>query len=593
MAINYYGSCTGSSASKYNVWVNIAQNSQSVADNQSNVTVKFYVKRNDGYSASAYNLNEEDNSVKITLNGTVLVSKSLEIDTRNNASFLLASWTGDITHSDDGSLSVPLKAEFYMDNTGLSSGIVETTLTCTTIQRRSTLTLSSATVNPGGSVTATISAANSSFTHSLVWSLGGKSASASLAAGVLTAQIAIPVDWLYEVTDSQTAVVSAVLTTYNGSTVKGSLTYSITLIVPSTDEYKPSFSIGLTRLDNGVPSEWGVYVQGISRVTVSPENLSYKYGAELDRLTITVGSVSVRSLPATFNLTESGDLTVTVAVRDTRGLLTVKTTTITVEPYSPPSANIISLIRCNSKGESDSSGEYLCAKYSLSCSSVASKNTGKITVKYKTSEDNSYSEETELIASPAVFGNGEISLSNSVDVCFTVSDGITASAMSIERSVSSGAIPFNIKRGGMGAAFGKYSENDNELSVGWDLAVDGNVSIAGSLNCESVAVTCSENATELAGGVVYYPFVDGCFVRLRVKANTNLVAGTTYILAHIPEKPPGIFTPLDSLANYSSGGLSTAGIVYKTGDIAFRSDVDVTAGTIIYISGFYIADYVE
>ncbi len=90
---------------------------------------------------------------------------------------------------------------------------------------------------------------------------------------------------------------------------------------------------------------------------------------------------------------------------------------------------------------------------------------------------------------------------------------------------------------------------------------------------------------------MYYPFVKGCFVRIRVKANKVLSAGTTYILAHIPDKPPGMFTPLDSLANYDSGGMSTAGVVYKTGDIAFRSDTDIAEGTYIYISGFYIADY--
>ena len=591
MAINYYGSCSGTSATKYDLWINIAQNSQSVDDNQSNVTVKFYVKRNDGYSASAYNLNEEENSVKLTVNGNVLVSENIEIDTRNNVSFLLASWTGNLTHNADGKLSVPVKAEFTMGNSSLSSGSVSATLTCTTIQRKSSLSFSSSTINPGVSVIATVTAPNSNFRHSIMWSLGGKSSSVSLEAGVLTAEITVPADWLSEIPDVQKAKVTVTITAYNGSTKIGVNTYTLSLVVPATDAYKPSFSIGLTRHDNGVPSGWGVYVQGISKVSVSPEDLVFKYGATLDRLTITVGSVSIRSLPATFNLTEAGDLTVTVAVRDTRGLLTVKTTMLTVYPYSPPSVQVTSLERCNSNGELNSSGEYLCAKYTLSYSSVASKNVGKITAKYKTSADASYSSEKVLSTNPAVFGDGKISVSNSVDICFTVTDSIITSGVSIIRSVPSGAIPFNIRRGGTGAAFGRFSEKDNELSVGWDLCVDGNVNIGGELNSDKVSITCSDNATDLTGEVMYYPFVKGCFVRIRVKANKVLSAGTTYILAHIPDKPPGMFTPLDSLANYDSGGMSTAGVVYKTGDVAFRSDTDIAEGTYIYISGFYIADY--
>ena len=128
MAINYYGSCSGTSATKYDLWINIAQNSQSVDDNQSNVTVKFYVKRNDGYSASAYNLNEEENSVKLTVNGNVLVSENIEIDTRNNVSFLLASWTGNLTHNADGKLSVETSEgtkELACDSVILSVGYNE------------------------------------------------------------------------------------------------------------------------------------------------------------------------------------------------------------------------------------------------------------------------------------------------------------------------------------------------------------------------------------------------------------------------------------------------------------------------------------
>lgn len=593
MAINFYGSCTGNSASKYNTWINVSQNSQNVKGNQSNITVKFYLKRNDGYSESAYNLNEGDNTVRITVGSTVAVQKNTKIDTRNNASVLLGSWTGNVTHNADGILVLPISAQFVMANTGLRSGSVSANFTCTAIPRKSTLSLSSASVNPGSSVTATVSPASSGFSHKIIWSLGSKTAERTLASGVLTTQLTVPQEWAYELANASSGNISVSLVTYNGATDMGTNTYSLNLVIAATDQYKPDFSIGLTRINNTVPAEWDEYVQGISKVCVSPQGLTFKYGASLAAITVTVGSVSVRGTQnATFNLAEAGEQTVTVAVRDTRGFLTVKTTTITVCPYAPPSAKILNLFRCNSEGTEETCGTYLCAKYGLNFSGINGKNRCSISVRYKTANDTSYSTETQLSGSPSVFG-GNISVNNSVEVCFTVRDSVSSNSVEIFRAVSSADIPFNIKRGGKGAAFGKYAENDNELSIGWNLGVDGNVNIGGELNYENTSILCSEYSGELAGGVKYYPWLRGCFVRIRVKAQTTLFANTTYIIAHIPNKIPGMFTPLCSLANYASGGVSTAGVVYKTGDVVFRSNIDVAEGTYIYISGFYMADYNE
>ncbi len=593
MAINYYGVCAGSVGSKYDVWINVTQNSQNTIKNQSNVTVKFFVKRNDGYSDSAYNLNESQNSVQITIGNTDVINKNLKIDTRNSVSYLLASWTGDLTHSDDGKLSVPLKASFVMTSASVLTGTISATLSCTTILRKSTLSFSSATINPGGVVTATVIAANQDFNHQIIYSLGGYSSTLSLAKGILSAQITVPAEWLYAVTDSQKAGITVSINTYNGTVKMGTSVYSLQLIIPATDDYKPSFTIGLKRADNGVPSSWGEYVQGVSKLTVTPENLSYKYGAEFERVTITVGSVSIRTLPATFNLTESGDLTVTVAVRDSRGFLTVKTTSVTVQPYSPPSAKIIDLYRCNSSGVRSNDGAYLYVKYDLKYSDVNNKNQCQFKVRYRKSGEALYSDEETLSADTAIFGKGIIPVDYSVDVCFSASDSITQNGAEIIRVVTGKGIPFNIKKGGTGAAFGKFSVNENELSVAWDLSVDGNVEIGGLINSESIPVTCSDKATDLVGGVTYYPCLKGCFVRLRLKALQVLEANKTYTLAYISSNPPNMFTPLHSFANYETGGVSISGVVYKTGDIVFRSDTDINTDMYIYISGFYLADYNE
>ena len=65
MAIKFYGSCSGNAGPKYNIWLEVTENSQSIENNSSNVTLKLKLKRNDGYAESAYNLNETENFTKI------------------------------------------------------------------------------------------------------------------------------------------------------------------------------------------------------------------------------------------------------------------------------------------------------------------------------------------------------------------------------------------------------------------------------------------------------------------------------------------------------------------------------------------------
>ncbi len=110
---------------------------------------------------------------------------------------------------------------------------------------------------------------------------------------------------------------------------------------------------------------------------------------------------------------------------------------------------------------------------------------------------------------------------------------------------------------------------------------------------ESLSCKCTENAESLVADVRYFPCLNMVFVRMRLSAVTTLSAGVTYYLAQISQYAPGLFVPLQSMANLTSGGQSTAGVIYKTGEVVFRSDVEVPAGTLIYISGCYLADYQE
>ena len=164
------------------------------------------------------------------------------------------------------------------------------------------------------------------------------------------------------------------------------------------------------------------------------------------------------------------------------------------------------------------------------------------------------------------------------------------SGAEVVRLIPSGDIPFNIRKGGNGASFGKYSEKENELSVKWNLSVDGNLDFKGMLNYEKVEVGGMAVASDIVADLRYYPCLDAVFVRMRLTTTMDLASNHTYFVAYVENHFPGIFTPLNCLADFNSGGQSTSGVTYEAGMIVFRSDVVVPQGTNIYISGMYIAD---
>ncbi len=590
MAVNYYGKCTGKDGVKYDVWLNIKQNSQDKSLNTSNFSVGFYLKRNESSEDAVYSTTDE-NRVVLIVDGKVVVDEDIAIDTRNDATVTLAFWNGDVSHNENGDLNLAVSGSFSMNNNTISGGAVDAVFKSAAIPKASTLVINSTVVNPGDIIKADIECVSSEYSHRIAWGLGDQSVSVNYNPGITDVEFTIPVEWAEQIKDSCTGDFKIAIRTYYNSAIIGTNVYNLNFVIPETEEYMPEFRILLKKYDDVVPDDWNVWVQGISRIQVVPGNLKFKYGATISAITVTVGSVSKRSLPAVFELPEKGDITVTVAVRDSRGMLMVKNTIIEVNEYRAPSIDVRQLSRCTVDGTISSSGEYLFMDYVVGCSSVKMKNLYRVKVKYRPSDYGEFSGEYNISDRPAVFGDCDIKNDKSYVVSINISDAINTEGVEVIRFIPNGDIPFNIRKGGNGAAFGKYAKNENELSVKWNLSVDGDVSFAGALNFEKVEAQCTPLTENLFADIRYYPCLNAVFVRMRLVTATPLSANDTYYIATIPERVPGIFTPLNSLADFASGGQSTAGIMFKTGMVTFRSDVVIPKETTIYISGFYIADY--
>lgn len=582
MAINIYGSCSGSSGSKYDLWLNVKQNSQSIEDNKSNVTLKLLLKRNDGYSASAYNLTESSNSIVLKVGGKEKVNKNLTIDTRNGVTVTLATWTGDVTHETDGTLSLSLSGSFTMGGTSLSGGSVSGSFECTDIPRASTLTLSKSSLNPEDTVGATLSVASESFNHKIKWSLGESSVTHSLSSGVTKDAFTVPLSWSEEIKNAKSGNISVTLATYKGTKKIGSKAYSLKLIIPATDEFLPQFSLVTVRIDNEVPQEIGEYVKGKSQIKLNIENLSLKHGATVSSYTAKVGASSKTSIPATFDLTKSGEITISLTVKDSRGFSVTKSEKINVLGYSAPTVSVNNLYRCDESGNKTTSGTSILCDLKTNYSSLNEKNNPVVTCKYKKAGGDIFSGETPIDESVQILGNGEFLNNSSYILAFKITDSITTDNDFIEVLVPSADIPFNIRKGGKGASFGCYSEKDNELTVAWDLNVKG------GLVYENAEIEIRPLVDDKRGLARYFPCLEIVIVRLRFTATQTISSGENHILATFTDRIPTLLTPVTVVVN--NGVNKCIGYIKsETGELVMNSESNIENGDYIYVSGFYFA----
>lgn len=584
MAIKIYGNCSGSSGSKYNIWLTVTENSQSIEDNSSNVTVKLLLKRNDGVSSSAYNLTASDNTAKLKVGGDTKVSKNLAIDTRNSVTVTLASWTGDVSHNADGTLSLALDGSFTMSGTGLTGGSVSGKFKCTEIPRASALTLTKTSVNPGDTVGATVTAASAQFSHKVKWYIGSASVTHNLAAGVTSDVLTVPVSWAEQLTNAKKGKISILLTTYKDKKKIGSKTYSLSFVIPSQSEYLPEFSLVTQRVDGDVPENFEEYVKGKSKITLDISGLKLKYGASVSSYTAAVDTISKNSVPSTFGLNKAGNITVSVTVKDSRGFSVKKSKTVSVCDYSAPVLKINSLSRCDENGVKNTSGTRLLADFSPAYSSVGGKNIPKITYKYKKSDSSVFSGEIELGDSPCVLPDSEFLNNSSYTVAFKITDSVTTDGDFFEREVPSSAIPFNIRNGGKGASFGCYAEKDNELTVAW------NLNVKGEFVYENVSAEISEGFSDSRVEIRYYAPLGAVFLRIRLTTEKVLEANINHTVAVIRERQPAMFSPFCVTIGGEDGIMFVGGIKY-TGEIIVRSNISVPAGRYVHIGGMYFADY--
>lgn len=282
-----------------------------------------------------------------------------------------------VTHKSDGSLSGYVKVYFEAPTTSggwspSSSSCSTGWTTCTTIARASSISgLSGNQLNSGVSVT--IDRKSSSFTHKVEYKFVNSGWTTASSNAATSCWFTPPLSLASQIPSATSGALTVRVTTYNGSTQIGSsVTNSINLSVPST--VVPSISgLTATRIDNGVPSYWGIYVKGISQVKITASGESGSYGSTISGYSISGPGLYTNSSSGTSGqLSSTGTQTYTCTVTDSRGRKASKSVSITVVDYSYPSISM-SVERCQSDGTKDASGTYLRVVINYEIASVSGK----------------------------------------------------------------------------------------------------------------------------------------------------------------------------------------------------------------------------
>lgn len=453
--------------------ITVTENSYSVENNSSNVTVSInFYRTNTGYTTygngTVYCFIYNDTYSQTVTSSDVITNSGINLFTK----------TLDIPHNEDGTRNLNVAA--YISHERFTSDSHDFYVDLTTIPRASELTYPT-TWNLGDELSFTIDRKSSSFRDTLSYycSYTEDGVQKAYSGDILTkssatsAKFTPPLDWARHSPNVIRGMASFTLSTYNGSGTKiGSTTKNSWFTIPKT--VIPSCSISISDTSSiSVPSGkkscleyFGKYVSGVS--TIHAEiTANGAYGSTIQSYSGSYLGISFST--QSFDIPTSGlsgACQIDAAVRDSRNRKNSASASASIAAYSPPKVTALSVRRCKSKTDSteDEQGNYTQVTYGYEIVNVAgtNKNAKSIVLKYKTTSGSESEWITQNLTASAYSGTGSIILEtladNSYVFSFTVSDSISSSSKST--SVSTGYCIYHVPASGKGITFGGIAEGD-------------------------------------------------------------------------------------------------------------------------------------
>ena len=512
---NIYGTA---SSYPYVLKVSFKETATSVANNTSVISISGslygqYVSWSSNYN-SYLDIYWHDNRT----NKNILVATSDAFTGNAMGQTRSVSKSITVTHNADGKLSGFAAIQFRAGSTSggwspPSTWLQTASTALTSIARASSISSLQGSVL-GSAVIVGISRASSSFTHEVEYSYAESGWISVSTSAATSASFTPPVSLASQVPNATTGSLTVRVITMNGSTQVGSaVTKSINLSIPTS--IVPTIgSATAARVDNGVPSDWGVYVVGFSQVEIT-FSASGASGSTIESNSISGPGIIANSNSATSStFTVAGTKTYTCKTTDSRGRSATKSVSVIVVDYSNPSISV-SAIRCNSDGTASANGTYLKVTCNYSIASVSGKNS----VASRSVTCNGVSNTTFSSGAAFVLA-AKCSIGSKYTLTATIKDalGKTATA-TIE--IQTAERVMNVKANKKGIAFGKFAERDGYLEVAYKMLLENTFCmltsgrirqplfmVSGSANGDGVVLGNSGGVVVLSSGKAYNSYIN-------------------------------------------------------------------------------------
>lgn len=461
---------------KYSLLLDVSEKSYSIENNTSQIEWWVGIRSNTAYH-NHYGLSE---TYVVNINGTVVHNAVHTPTVNSGATVWVASGTTTVSHNADGSKSISVSASFnnadrgtYLPTTGSCSG----SLKLTTIPRVTTPSIDKPSLDCGSAIKISGTSASSNFSHKVyvTWN-GTKTQIGTIASGTTTPSFSytIPTDWEKNIPDSTSGIATFTLETISGSTSVGSKTVNATIKVRSG--VVPSIGTVSISDTNSICAGIGQYVQSQSKLKFTIPT-SGNQGS-------TITSVSTKFNDQTYNgstfttqaIQNSGTLSYTITVTDSRGRTATKSGSVNVVAYNPPSLTNVSAKRANSSYAVDeSSGTYALLHFKVGFTSLSNKNVTSFYIQYRASGATSWTKinswaNNYTLNQDYKAGNLFTSTTTTYEIAFGVKDKFMSDYSWQIYTVAPTYTLINFGKDGKSLTFfGQDKNNANRLTVNGDL----------------------------------------------------------------------------------------------------------------------------
>lgn len=420
---------------------------QDIANNKS--TIKWTLKGSGSYSGWV-----RVSEVRIKIDGSQVFYRDSSHHTDAYNGTQICSGSKTLNHNADGSKSFSISVEAGIYEWAINKSKSKT-FSLNVIPRASSISCGTLTMGSAGTIS--VSRASTSFTHTITYLYGTKSGTICTKSSSTSVSWTPPLDLAHMVPNATSGVGTLYCDTYNGNTNIGSKSISFTCNVPAS--VKPSCSISSLTNTN---STFGCYAKLLSGVKVKP-SASGSYSSTISSLKISVTGMSDKTASSgteyTFDpFTSTGEKTITVTAKDSRGRTNSATMKVTVSDYSLPTAKISASRGTGSTTSNfiaDDTGDHAKIVSNGSVSSISG-NTITPVLQYRIVGQSAW---TNLAISASSLNMSDtrviaVSDTQAYDIRLTIRDKAGKEAVAT-MTLSNGFATMDYKAGGDGIAFGK------------------------------------------------------------------------------------------------------------------------------------------